>query len=76
MEGGEVGYSNKTWCCPFFKRDERLCVYCEGGQVRFYDLRCRNEYINRYCATVPGWKSCTIAGYLVHYYERKDAGHG
>ena len=32
-----MGYSNKTFACPFFKWDERLCVHCEGGRVTFPD---------------------------------------
>lgn len=32
-----AGYSHKTWACPFFRWDERLCVRCEGGCMSFPD---------------------------------------
>ena len=32
-----MGYSNKTFACPFFTWDERLAVHCEGGRVTFPD---------------------------------------
>lgn len=70
-----VGYSHKTWACPFFRWDERMCVHCEGGKVDFPDMDTRGEYIDRYCASVPGWEKCTIASSLENFYERKEK-HG
>lgn len=66
-----MGYSNKTWCCPFFKRDERMSVHCEGGQVRFDHWTIRNLYINQYCASVSGWEMCTIAKSQLWKYEKE-----
>ena len=66
-----LGYSNKTWCCPFFKWDEKLCVHCEGGRAVFPDMGARADYINRYCADVLGWKKCSLAGLMAGYYERE-----
>ncbi len=66
-----MGYSNKTFACPFFKWDERLCVHCEGGVVRFRDRREAMEYIDRYCASVDGWEKCSLARSLLGYYERE-----
>ena len=66
-----VGYSNKTFACPFFKWDERLCVHCEGGRVTFPDKAAAQEYIDRYCAA-QGWQACTVASALLRYYERTD----
>ena len=34
-----AGYSHKTWACPFFRWDERLCVRCEGGCMSFPDRK-------------------------------------
>lgn len=68
----DMGYSNKTWQCPFFRWDERLCVHCEGGKVEFPDMKVRDYYINRYCADNPGWKKCTIASFLERFYEREE----
>ena len=67
-----MGYSNKTWQCPFFRRDERLCVHCEGGKVAFPNMEVRGYYINRYCANNPGWEQCSIASFLERFYERND----
>ena len=65
----DMGYSNKTWQCPFFRWDERLCVHCEGGKVEFPDMKVRD-----YCADNPGWKKCTIASFLERFYEREEDG--
>lgn len=67
-----MGYSSKTFECPFFKWDERLRVHCEGGCASFRDRAAAQEYINRHCASVNGWKSCSLACSLVRYYERAD----
>lgn len=67
-----MGYSNKTFACPFFKWDERLCVHCEGGRVTFPDKAAAQEYIDRYCAAAQWWQACTVASTLLRYYERTD----
>lgn len=65
-------WSNKTWACPFFAGDEKLCVHCERGQrVVFPDADSRRDYIGRYCASVEGWPRCSIAALLTDYYDRK-----
>ena len=67
-----MGYSNKTFACPFFKWDERLCVHCEGGRPSFPDRTAAQEYINQFCGDVTGWKNCSIARTLLRFYERTD----
>ena len=67
-----TGYSNKTFACPFFKWDEKLAVHCEGGRVTFPDKEAALEYIDRYCGSPAGWRSCSVAASLLKYYERKD----
>lgn len=68
-----VGYSNRTWACPFFKWDERRKVHCEGGCcASFPDRKTAQEYATRYCASVDGWRACTMAAALLRYYERTD----
>ncbi len=67
-----MGWSNRTWTCPFFKWDERLCVHCEGGRMVFPDWKAATEYADRYCAAQSGWKACSVAASLLRYYERKE----
>lgn len=68
-----AGYTHKSWACPFFSWDERLCVHCEcGSRVRFYDQQEAGAYQDRYCASVNGWKDCTVAASLLQYYDRED----
>lgn len=66
------GYSNRTWACPFFTWDERLCIHCEGGRVCFRDKPEAAEYTARYCASPKGWKDCTLACSLLKYYDRTE----
>lgn len=67
-----AGYSNRAWTCPFFRWDERLCVRCDGGCMNFPDRATLTEYADHYCASVEGWKGCTMAASLLKYYDRKD----
>lgn len=68
-----MGYSNKTFACPFFMWDEKLKIHCEGGcRVAFLDRVGASEYIDCHCGDVNGWESCSIARSLLRYYERCD----
>lgn len=68
-----MAYSHRTWACPFFKWDERLCVHCEnGGRISLPDRQAAKEYMDRYCASATGWKDCSFASSLLRYYERTD----
>lgn len=71
-EKGEnaVGYSNKSWACPFFSWDEKRKVHCEGGGAGFSDKGTYADYTDRYCASVQGWKQCSLAVALLEYYDR------
>jgi hypothetical protein len=61
-----------VYTCPYYRREERLCMICEGGMVRFRDLDHRNDYVNAYCTANPGWQACSIAQAITKSYERKD----
>ena len=71
-----MGYSNRTFCCPFFRWDERTRVHCEGGKISFPDPEAALIYIAGHCAEVQGWKECSIAQNLMRYYEREDESEG
>lgn len=58
--------------CPFFKRNNSLDLYCEGGVLKFPDSTARREYIIQYCANEIHWHKCTICRNLESYYERKE----
>ena len=68
-------YSNKTYRCPFFKWDERLCVHCElGTRIKFPDIKVRGRYVDLFCANNPGWEKCSVADSLNKYYEENENG--
>ena len=71
-----MGYSNKTFVCPFFGWDERLCVHCEGGRLNFRDREAAVDYIDRHCACLGGWQECSLAAALLRQYEKEDKYHG
>ena len=61
-------YSSRLWQCPFFDRDERQAVHCEGGAVvTFEDRGTYLNYASRYCC--EAWESCTIAQALNEFYD-------
>ncbi|HWP80351.1 MAG TPA: hypothetical protein VN446_06870 [Candidatus Acidoferrum sp.] len=61
------------YCCPYYLYEGPLCVFCEGGKMRFRDFPHRRDYIYAYCAAVPGWEGCTVAQGITKSYERSDA---
>lgn len=64
------GYSSRRFQCPFFKWDERKKVHCEGGVVALPVPELR-RYMDRYCASLEGWKGCPLANALWEYYDRQ-----
>ena len=70
-------YSRRTWCCPFFRFDEKNAVHCEDGSVvKLKDDKLFAEFAERYCGDVDGWKTCQLAKYLKRCYEaRKETAH-
>lgn len=61
----------RAYICPYWKWEEKLAVHCEGGHLRFPDVRLKNSYVCRYCAHLPGWEGCTIAEAWGEYYDRQ-----
>ena len=65
-------YSRRTWCCPFFRFDEKCIVHCEDGSiVKLKDKALFAEYADRFCGNAQGWRQCQIAHYLERCYERR-----
>lgn len=62
----------KDFCCPYYLWEEPLCIFCEGGKVRFRDFAHRRDYVYTYCAAAPGWEVCTVAAAVTKSYERSD----
>ncbi len=61
----------RVYICPYWNWEEKLSVHCEGGLICFPDARMKREFVCRYCAHLPGWERCTIAGAWGEYYERQ-----
>lgn len=40
--------------------------------MNFPDDDAKRDYTERYCASLEGWKKCSIAGNLLEFYERTD----
>ena len=63
--------------CPFWgsdlldKKGEKK-ISCEHGMLIFYDRNAIEEYMNKYCSCLDGWKKCTLAASLNNYYDRKE----
>lgn len=60
----------KTYTCPFFKWEKGLRIACEGGQRRFLCGEDKRSFVDRYCASVPGWRDCRLARRLEERYEK------
>ncbi len=64
------GYSGRRFECPFFKWDERAKIHCEGGIIALPRAEF-TTFVERYCASLEGWKGCPMARALNRYYEKK-----
>lgn len=68
-----MSYLDRRWACPFYRYDERQCVHCErGSKLKFPDMTAEIAYVDRHCASVTGWRDCTLAQCLTNHYERMD----
>lgn len=65
-----MGYSNRTWVCPFFTFDKKLEIHCEAGVLKFQDRAAIHRFSCAYCANKEHWRDCTLAGALWAQYER------
>jgi len=61
----------KTWACPYWRWEDKLKVCCEGCSMKFRSVEARENYIDQYCANVPGWEGCPVAVSLGRDYERR-----
>lgn len=62
----------KSYCCPYYLWEEPLCIYCEGGKLRFRDIAHRRDYVYTYCAAVPGFEACSVAATITKSFERSE----
>jgi len=66
-------YSRRTWCCPFYRYDEKNKVHCEGGSV--FCVRDKSifaAHADKYCGNAKGWRLCQIAVALEEFYEKRE----
>lgn len=66
-----MGYSHRTWCCPFYRSDRKIKINCEPGSVIFPAHRDLSRFAKRYCGSVDGWRDCTLAKEKEREYEEK-----
>lgn len=63
-------FLNRTWVCPFYKYDERRSIHCEcGSRLNFPSMTAERAYVDKYCASLDGWKGCTLARCLNDHYD-------
>lgn len=66
-------YSRRTWCCPYYRYDEKFVVHCEGGSM--FKLRDREifaDHADRYCGNAKDWTKCPTADALTKLYEKRE----
>lgn len=49
---------------------------CECCRMMFPDNDTKRDYVRRYCASLEGWRKCSIARSLLEFYERTDKNAG
>lgn len=63
------GYRGGIFKCPFYSRDYREYLNCEGAQLRLAKSPL-DDYTKQFCA--GEWEDCTIAQTLLKSYEREE----
>jgi hypothetical protein len=61
----------KLYACPYWSWEKPLEIHCEMAKIKFPDQATRNKYICRYCASINGWQTCSIAQELNERYENE-----
>lgn len=69
--GNMSGYRGGCPVCPFYSRDYRDYLNCEGGQLKM-PKEALGDYMARYCANPAAWRRCTVARALLLNYERNE----
>ncbi|MBE5851328.1 MAG: hypothetical protein E7298_14615 [Lachnospiraceae bacterium] len=67
-----MSYGNRVFCCPYYCYDAPRAVKCEGGRVELPDRAAARDYFGQYCASVEGWRRCTVARAMSRFYERES----
>lgn len=62
------GYRGGIFRCPFYARDYKDHLNCEGAQLRMRK-RLLDRYVRQYCA--GEWERCSVARRLVESYEKE-----
>ena len=65
-----AGYSHLTWSYPYFAWDAKRVIKCEAGRITFPDYAAEKDYAMRFCASVEGWPSCSLAESMNRFYDR------
>ena len=60
----------RTWMCPYWVREEKLCIVCQMAQLRFTNHGAFSEFASRNCASITGWRDCTLARFCTDQYEK------
>ena len=66
------GYSNRVFHCPFFFKDERRRVICEGGGCAFARQETYRYFLDNYCSNATSWTRCSLARALNLQYEWEE----
>lgn len=56
--------------CPYYKKETKDKMYCEGGTIKPPDLKAKSELVYKHCASMENYKNCTIYQMLTNYYDR------
>ena len=54
-EGSRMGYSQLTFCCPYYESNGKRSVHCEGGRSGVPPPRHSEP------APAPAWESASLA---------------
>lgn len=69
-----MGYTNLFYLCPYFVRDDKMAISCEGKTtIRFPSPDLCRRHKGNYCA--GDWQQCQYAQMLNEFYDGKGEEH-
>lgn len=63
----------RVYFCPYYQYDNRLHLRCENAHIDFKSNGQKSDYIGQYCASICGWRQCTLAKMLDQIYADEKA---
>lgn len=72
-----MGWSKRTWCCPYYTGDKKTHINCLCAKaITLRTAEGMRRYADLYCASVDGWRRCSLARAYTLELEQEEESAG